>query len=64
MAALLVVIAPKAVEGLIQMIQGWASRHDRVAISIKSRDTEIKITGEPSPEQQQFAEALVASLKH
>jgi Effector Associated Constant Component 1 len=64
LAALLVMIAPKAVDGLIQIIQNWVSRHERVAVSVKRGDTEIKITGEPSAEQQQFAAALVASLKH
>jgi hypothetical protein len=63
LAALLVMIAPKAVDGLIQIIQSWVSRHERVVVSVKSGDTEIKITGEPSAEQQQFAAALVARLK-
>ena len=64
LATLAVIIAPKAVEGLIQIIQNWLSRHERATVTVKSGDSELAITGEPSAEQRQFATDFLARLKH
>ena len=64
LAALAVIIAPKAVEGLIQIIQNWLSRHERATVTVKSGDAELTITGESSAEQRQFATDFLAHLKH
>ena len=63
LAALAVMIAPKAVEGLLQVIQNWVSRHERASVTVKSGDKELTITGEPSAEQQRLAESFLAQLK-
>jgi hypothetical protein len=64
LGALAVMIAPKAVEGLIQIIQNWLSRHERATITVKSGDVELTVTGEPSAEQQQVTASFLAHLKH
>jgi hypothetical protein len=63
LAALAVMIAPQAVEGLLKVIQSWVSRHERASVTVKSGDKELTITGEPSPEQQRLAETFLAQLK-
>jgi len=63
LAALIVMIAPQAVEGLFKILQNWVSRHERVAVTVKSGDKELTFTGEPSAEQQQFAANFLAHLK-
>jgi hypothetical protein len=63
LAALAVIIAPKAVEGLLQIVQNWVSRHERASVTVKSGDKELTITGEPSAEQQRLAENFLTHLK-
>jgi hypothetical protein len=63
LASLIVMIAPRAVEGLFKIIQAWASRHERVTVTVKSGDKELTFTGEPSAEQRQFAADFLAHLK-
>jgi hypothetical protein len=63
LAALLITIAPTAVEGLIRIIQNWVSRRERGSVKLRYGDVELTITGEPSARQQQFAAAFSAQLK-
>jgi hypothetical protein len=63
LAALAVMIAPQAVEGLLKIIQSWVSRHERASVTVKTGDKELTITGEPSAEQQRLAEAFLTQLK-
>jgi Effector Associated Constant Component 1 len=63
LATLVVMIAPKVVEGLINIVQNWLSRHERASVTVKSEGMELMVTGEPSAEQQQVIAAFLAHVK-
>lgn len=63
LAALAIAIAPKAVEGLIQIIQNWLSRHERATVTMKSGDLELTIMGRPSVEQQRLTKAFLTRVR-
>jgi hypothetical protein len=63
LAGLAVLIAPKAIDGLIQIVRDWVSRHDRATVTVKKGDAELTITGQLSKEQEQVTANLLKQLK-
>jgi hypothetical protein len=52
-AALAVTLAPKALKGLITMLQSWLTRHERTRLTLQKGDKKITVIGTLSKEQQQ-----------
>jgi hypothetical protein len=63
LSTLVVTLGPVALKGVIDILQSWLSRHERVTVTVESGGEKLTITGTPTREQQQTVAAFLNRQK-
>ncbi|HEY0760383.1 MAG TPA: hypothetical protein VGD59_14120 [Acidisarcina sp.] len=59
MGALAISLAPAALTGFFNLLQGWMGRHDKSTVTIETGSQKIVLTGPPSREQREIIQAAI-----